>query len=121
MSGTLLVAVNVHGIGPEAASIPEAQLFGRDAHGRYTYRIGLARLLDHMEQTGIKATFFWPAAEAQRMPALLERCLRTGHEVASHGNAFEDHMSLSQAHEPEPIERAHEGPHRVRASPALRS
>jgi peptidoglycan/xylan/chitin deacetylase (PgdA/CDA1 family) len=108
MSGTLLVTVNVHGIGPEAASTPEAQLFGRDAHGRYTYRIGLARLLDYMEQIGIKATFFWPAVEAQRMPALLERCLKTGHEVASHGNAFEDHMTLSEAHEAELIERAHE-------------
>ncbi len=108
MSGTLLVTVNVHGIGPEAAITPEAQLFGRDAHGRYTYRIGLARLLDYMEQIGIKATFFWPAVEAQRMPALLERCLKTGHEVASHGNAFEDHMTLSEAHEAELIERAHE-------------
>jgi len=59
-------------------------------------------------KSGIKATFFWPAVEAQRMPALLERCLKTGHEVASHGNAFEDHMTLSEAHEAELIERAHE-------------
>src|SRR5258708_13032561 len=108
MSGALLVTVNVHGIGPEAASPPEAQLFGRDAHGRYTYRIGLARLLDYMEQIGIKATFFFPAVEAQRMPALLERCLKTGHDAASHGNAFEDHNTLPQAHEPDLTHRPHD-------------
>lgn len=89
-----LVTVNVHGLGPEAATAPEEELFGRLAHGRYTYRIGLARLLDSLRRSEIRATFFWPVFEAERCRALLERCLADGHEVASHGLAFEDHIGL---------------------------
>lgn len=103
---SLLLTVNVHGIGPEAAGIPEAELFGRDAHGRYTYRIGLARVLDALRDYGLKATFFWPSSEAQRMPGLFERCLNEGHEIASNGHAFEDHAKLG-AEEDAVIEEAH--------------
>ena len=109
MSAALLVTVNVHGIGPEAAAQPGQDLFGRDAHGRYAYRIGLARLLDHLRGADLKATFFWPSSEAERVPALLDRCLKDGHEVASHGHAFEDHMTLGEAAEAELIEKAHDG------------
>lgn len=108
MSGTLLITVNVHGIGPEAASTPEAELFGRDAHGRYTYRIGLARVLDALHEYGLPATFFWPAMEAERLPRLVERCLREGHEIASHGRAFEDHAKLARDEEASLIGEAHE-------------
>ena len=104
---SLLVTVNVHGMGPEAAALPEADIFGRDAHGRYTYRIGLARLLDTMRDAEIRATFFWPAFEAERLPALVERCARDGHEIANHGRAFEDHAMLG-ADEAAVIEEAHE-------------
>lgn len=108
MSPALLITINVHGIGPEAAAQPGQELFGRDAHGRYAYRIGLARLLDHLRGAGLKATFFWPSSEAERVPALLEQCLKDGHEVANHGHAFEDHMRLSKAVEAELIETAHD-------------
>lgn len=104
---TLLITVNVHGIGPEAAAIPEAELFGRDAHGRYTYRIGLVRVLDALRDYGLKATFFWPSSEAGRMPALFERCLKDGHEIANNGRAFEDHAKLG-VEEDAAIEEAHD-------------
>jgi peptidoglycan-N-acetylglucosamine deacetylase len=104
---SLLLTVNVHGIGPEAATTPEAELFGRDAHGRYTYRIGLTRVLDALRDYGLKATFFWPSSEARRMPALVERCLREGHELASNGRAFEDHAKLG-ADEDAVLEEAHD-------------
>lgn len=103
---TLLLTVNVHGIGPEAATMPEAEIFGRDAHGLYTYRIGLARVLDALRDYRLNATFFWPSSEAQRMPALFERCLKEGHEIASNGRAFEDHAKLG-AEEDAVIEEAH--------------
>jgi peptidoglycan/xylan/chitin deacetylase (PgdA/CDA1 family) len=104
---SLLLTVNVHGVGPEAATMPETELFGRDAHGRYTYRIGLIRVLDALRDYGLTATFFWPSSEAQRMPALVERCLRDGHELASNGRAFEDHARLG-AEEDAVIEEAHD-------------
>ncbi len=117
MTGSLLITVNVHGIGPEAASTPEAELFGRDAHGRYTYRIGLARLLDALRDGGLPATFFWPAMEAERLPHLVERCLRDGHEIASHGRAFEDHAKLGREAEAVAIGEAHETLLRLAGSP----
>ena len=94
MSPTVILTVNVHGVGPEAATLPEAELFGRFAHGRYTYRVGLRRVLDMLAKQKVRATFFWPVFEAERCRALLERCLADGHEVAAHGNAFEDHAKL---------------------------
>jgi peptidoglycan/xylan/chitin deacetylase (PgdA/CDA1 family) len=117
MTGSLLITVNVHGIGPEAASTPEAELFGRDAHGRYTYRIGLARLLDALRDDGLPATFFWPGTEAEKLPHLVERCLRDGHEIASHGRAFEDHAALDREAETAAIGEAHETLLRLSGAP----
>lgn len=102
---TVLVTINVHGIGPEAATLPETALHGRDAHGRYTYGGGLARVLDMLRRQEIRATFFWPVFEAERCRDLLERSLREGHEAASHGNAFEDLTTLGNR-EGEMLERA---------------
>jgi peptidoglycan/xylan/chitin deacetylase (PgdA/CDA1 family) len=94
MSKAVLFTVNVHGVGPEAATTPEADLYGRYAHGRYTYGVGLARLLDMLRRQQIRATFFWPVFEAERCRALLDRCVAEGHEIASHGEAFEDLAAL---------------------------
>lgn len=107
MSAAILLTVNVHGVGPEAAETPEAELFGRFAHGRYTYRIGLARLLDLLSEMEIRATFFWPVFEAEKAAALLERTLAEGHEIGNHGNAFENHEKLGDG-EAEILARAHE-------------
>lgn len=106
MTRVTLVTVNVHGVGPEAAAAPEDQLFGKLAHGRYTYRIGLARLMDSLRRAEIQATFFWPVFEAERCRALLERCLVDGHEIAAHGRAFEDHIGLGDREE-EILQEAH--------------
>ncbi|MBI0435876.1 polysaccharide deacetylase family protein [Roseomonas sp. KE0001] len=107
MSATLLLTVNVQGLGPERAESNGAALFGRFAHGGYTGRVGLARLLDALRDLRVHATFFWPAAEALAMPALLKRCLREGHEIAAHGHDFEDHMALEPAREAALLEEAH--------------
>lgn len=107
MSRTVALTVNVHGIGPEAATEPASALFGRFAHGSYAYHRGLTRLLDALKAASVPATFFWPSSEAARCPALLERCLAEGHEIASHGRAFEDHMALDTAEEAALIEEAH--------------
>lgn len=102
---TVLVTLNVQGIGPEAAAQPEAALYGRDAHGRYTYGGGLARVLDMLRRQDIRATLFWPVFEAERCRELLEQSLRDGHEAASQGNAYEDLSALGDR-EGEVLERA---------------
>jgi len=96
---SLVLTVNVHGIGPEAATAPEADLFGKFAHGRYAYRAGLQRVLDAFAAFGVRATFFWPVSEIERAPALFERCLSGGHEIAAHGIAFEDLSKIAPAAE----------------------
>lgn len=90
----MVITVNVHGTGPERVDTPEVALHGKLAHGRYTYRAGLPRLLDMLRHHDIAATFFWPTFEAEQAPALLARCLAEGHEVASQGLAFEDLAQL---------------------------
>lgn len=107
MSRIVALTVNVHGLGPEAATEPASALHGRFAHGSYAYHRGLARLLDALRAAEVRATLFWPSSEAERCPALLERCLAEGHEVAAHGRAFEDHMRLEPAEEAALLEAAH--------------
>ncbi|ALM82239.1 polysaccharide deacetylase family protein [Bordetella sp. N] len=89
-----LITVNVHGLGPEEVDTPPESLYGRFAHGRYTYHIGLERMLDFLRGNGIRATFFWPVVEARRCPELLRICMADGHEIASHGMAFENLLKL---------------------------
>ncbi|OWT76886.1 MULTISPECIES: polysaccharide deacetylase family protein [unclassified Achromobacter] len=89
-----LVTVNVHGLGPEERETPPESLFGRFGHGRYTYNVGLQRVLDFLRGNGIRGTFFWPVVEARRCPDLLRACMADGHEIASHGLAFEDISKL---------------------------
>lgn len=105
MTATAILTVNVHGAGPEAREMPEAALVARFGHGNYAYNIGLARILDTLRTLGLRATFFWPVYEAERVPHLLERCLKDGHEIASHGIKFEDQGSLGDD-EPAHLEAA---------------
>lgn len=107
MSRVIALTVNVHGMGPEAAREPASSLFGRFAHGGYAWHVGMPRLLDALRDWEVKATFFWPSSEAARAPALLERCMADGHEVAAHGRAFEDHMALAPEDEVVLLEAAH--------------
>jgi len=107
MTRMVALTVNVHGLGPEAATEPASALYGRFAHGNYTYHRGLARLLDTLRAAAVPATFFWPSSEAERCPALLELCLAEGHEVAAHGRAFEDPTTLGAAEEAAILEEAH--------------
>lgn len=107
MSRVLAITVNVHGQGPEAAVEPPSALFGRFAHGKYAYHRGIARLLDVFKALEVKATFFWPSYELAQAPALFDRCVLEGHEIAAHGRAFEDHMSLAPADEAALLEESH--------------
>jgi polysaccharide deacetylase family protein (PEP-CTERM system associated) len=47
--------------------------------------VGMDALLDCLERTGTKATFFFLGWLAERRPDLVRRCLAGGHEIASHG------------------------------------
>ncbi len=45
---------------------------------------GTKKILDVLDRTGVKATFFITAYFARRAPELVARMVRSGHEIASH-------------------------------------
>ena len=51
----------------------------------YGARAGVWRLLDLFKSRGVPLTVFAVAMAAERHPAVIERCLADGHEIASHG------------------------------------
>jgi peptidoglycan/xylan/chitin deacetylase (PgdA/CDA1 family) len=60
-----------------------------------------AEVLDALEHTGARATFFVLGEKVAREPALVERVLRAGHEVGLHGHRHLRHTE----HTREEIER----------------
>ena len=108
MVAMVAFTVNVQGIGPELVKHAEADLVGELSHGRYAYRCGLPRLLDEFRRNDVRATFFWPSSEAARVPRLLARCVAEGHEIASHGRAFEDLEKLGTNRERAVLAEAHQ-------------
>ena len=55
------------------------------AQGMEVSRIGTLRILDCLKECDVRATFFCTTNFAQNAPDVIERMIREGHEVASHG------------------------------------
>lgn len=108
----LCVTVNVHGSAVELREAPADKLYGKLGYGRYGANVGNERILAMLARLGIGATFFVPAFEAENDPALVERILKAGHEVAAHGYAMENHAALGER-EAEILGRAHEALTRI--------
>jgi putative urate catabolism protein len=68
----------------------------------YGARAGGWRLLDLFKSRGVPLTVFAVAMAAERHPALIERCLADGHEIASHGYRWINYHGV-----PVETERAH--------------
>ena len=95
---------------------PRANLWGRYSHGRYALRVGAYRLLDVFREHRVRATFFVPAWDAERAPAVVEAIATDGHEVAAHGYRHEDHSRLGDD-ERATLERAHQALTRIAGRP----
>jgi peptidoglycan/xylan/chitin deacetylase (PgdA/CDA1 family) len=78
-------------------STSEKRLFGRFSYGRYGTRAGFPRLLALLQRHGIAATFFVPAADAERHANLVRALLDSGHEIAARGVGLEDLPKLGAA------------------------
>ena len=68
----------------------------------YGARAGVWRLLDLFKSRGVPLTVFAVAMAAERHPAVIERCLADGHEIASHGYRWINYHGV-----PVETERAH--------------
>ena len=53
--------------------------------GGFEARVGTPKLLDLLDQLGLKATFFITGWSADAHPAMCEAILRAGHEIGHHG------------------------------------
>ena len=68
----------------------------------YGSRAGAWRILELFRAHGLPLTVFAVAMAAERTPDIIERALRDGHEIASHGLRWINYHGI-----PEDIERAH--------------
>ena len=74
----------------------------------YGARAGVWRLLDLFKSRGVPLTVFAVAMAAERHPAVIERCLADGHEIASHGYRWINYHGVPVETEREHIAKAME-------------
>jgi allantoinase len=72
----------------------------------YGSRAGVWRILDLFRDRNIPLTMFAIAMAAQRNPAVIERALKDGHEIASHGLRWIDYRNMPEAEERAQLEQA---------------
>jgi peptidoglycan/xylan/chitin deacetylase (PgdA/CDA1 family) len=75
-------------IGPRGATSPSAI-----SRGEYAV-VGVRRILQLLERTGIPATFFIPGHTVETYPESVEAILAAGHEVGHHGYLHENPCAL---------------------------
>ena len=64
--------------------------------GEYGPKVGVPRILDLLEEYGIKGSFFVPGHTAENHPNIVPDLLERGHEVAHHGYIHERPSSLGR-------------------------
>jgi peptidoglycan/xylan/chitin deacetylase (PgdA/CDA1 family) len=65
------------------------------SHQAYGPRTGVPRLLEILDRTAIRATFFVPGYTAERWPAAVRSIRDAGHEIGHHGYLHESVAALS--------------------------
>ena len=85
-----------------AAPFQGARHMSMESIYEYGSRAGVWRLLDLFKSRGVPLTVFAVAMAAERHPAVIERCIADGHEIASHGYRWINYHGV-----PESVERAH--------------
>lgn len=74
--------------------------------GQYGMTHGLPRMLDMLDEFGIKATFFVPGKTAETYPEAIREIARRGHEIACHGYEYENFGLLSDDEQRQRIGKA---------------
>jgi peptidoglycan/xylan/chitin deacetylase (PgdA/CDA1 family) len=70
-----------------------------ESHFAYGARVGLWRVLDALDRTGVKATFSCCARAVAHTPLLAAEPARRGHEISAHGWRWEMHAGMDEATE----------------------
>ncbi len=85
-----------------AAPFEGARHMSMESIYEYGSRAGVWRILDLFRDRGLPLTVFAVAMAAARQPAVVERMLKDGHEIASHGLRWINYHGV-----PEAVEKAH--------------
>ena len=85
---------------PDAARLPSLM-----SMREYGPSVGTPRILDLMDDYGIKASFYIPGYVAETHEALVSEIARRGHEIAHHGYMHEPPATLSKAQEEEVLDK----------------
>lgn len=72
----------------------------------YGSRVGVWRVLDALNQAGVRSTFFACAVAFEQNPEVAAEVVRAGHEVCSHGYRWEEVFRLTRDQEREHIRLA---------------
>ena len=75
-------------------------------HQAYGPQVGVPRLLELLDDFGIKATFFVPGLTADRYPQTVEQIAAAGHEIGHHSYSHLSPVDLGEAGERADFERA---------------
>lgn len=86
------------------------------SQGAYGWKVGTDRILKLLERYEAKTTFFVPGLVVEQRPALMERILEGGHEIAHHSYSHRWILTLSHEEEREEMERGFEAIRRVTGS-----
>ena len=89
-----------------AAPFEGARHMSMESIYEYGSRAGVWRLLDLFRDRDVPLTLFAVAMAMQRHPAVIERALGDGHEIASHGYRWINYHGMSAAEEREHLHRA---------------
>jgi peptidoglycan/xylan/chitin deacetylase (PgdA/CDA1 family) len=83
------------------------------SRGEYGAVVGISRVLDLLERTGIKPTFCVPGHTADAYPTLIKRIRQQGHEIAHHGWVHENPANFDRQGEEENLKLGSEAIERV--------
>jgi allantoinase len=89
-----------------AAAYDDARHMSMESIYEYGSRAGVWRILDLFSERQIPLTVFAVAMAAERNPAVIERALKDGHEIASHGLRWINYHGLPEVTEREHMEQA---------------
>ncbi|MCB5410766.1 polysaccharide deacetylase family protein [Pseudogemmobacter faecipullorum] len=83
------------------------------SQGAYGWKVGTDRILKLLAHYEARTTFFVPGLVVEQRPALMERILEAGHEIAHHSYSHRWILTLSHDEEREEMERGFEAIRRV--------
>jgi putative urate catabolism protein len=91
-----------------AQPFPDARHMSMESIYEYGSRAGVWRLLDLFKSRGVPLTMFAVAMAAERNPAVIERAVAEGHEIASHGYRWINYHGVPESAEREHLAKAME-------------